>query len=49
MIDVIDAASKKLVWHGTASGHIDPGLISEARDERIRGLVHEMLTHFPTR
>jgi uncharacterized protein DUF4136 len=47
LIDVIDAASKKLVWRGTASGEINPGLTSEERDERIRGLVHEMFTHFP--
>ncbi|HSB44920.1 MAG TPA: DUF4136 domain-containing protein [Nitrospira sp.] len=47
LIDVIDASSKKLVWRGTASGEINPGLTSEERDERIRGLVHEMFSHFP--
>ncbi len=47
LIDIIDAASKKLVWRGTASGEVDPSLTSEERDERIRGLVHEMFTHFP--
>ena len=47
LVDIIDAASKKLVWRGTAAGEIDPGLTSEERDERIRGIVHEMFTHFP--
>jgi hypothetical protein len=44
---VIDAASKKLVWRGIASGEVDPGLNSEERDERIRNVVREMFSHFP--
>jgi hypothetical protein len=47
LVDIIDAASKKLVWRGTAAGEIDPGLTSRERDERIRDIVHEMFTHFP--
>jgi len=47
LVDIIDAASKKLVWRGTAAGEIDPGLTSRERDERIRGIVREMFTHFP--
>jgi hypothetical protein len=47
LIDIIDAASKQLVWRGTAAGEIDPGLTSRERDERIRNIVHEMLAHFP--
>jgi hypothetical protein len=47
LIDIIDAASNKLAWRGTAAGEVDPGLTSEERDERIRTIVHEMLSHFP--
>ena len=47
LIDIIDAASNKLVWRGTAAGEVDPGLTSEERDERIRTIVHEMMSHFP--
>jgi hypothetical protein len=47
LVDIIDAASKKLVWRSTAAGEIDSGLTSKERDERIRGIVHEMFTHFP--
>lgn len=47
LIDIIDAASNKLAWRGTAAGDVDPGLTSEERDERIRTIVHEMLSHFP--
>jgi uncharacterized protein DUF4136 len=47
LVDIIDAASNKLVWRGTAGGEVDPGLTSEERDERIRTIVHEMMAHFP--
>lgn len=47
LIDIIDAASKQVVWRGTAAGEIDPGLTSKERDERIRNIVHEMFSHFP--
>jgi hypothetical protein len=47
LIDIIDAASKQVVWRGTAAGEIDPGLTSKERDERIRNIVHDMLAHFP--
>jgi len=47
LVDIIDAASKKLVWRATASGEIDPGLTSEEREERIRNIIREMLSHFP--
>jgi len=47
LIDIVDAASKKLVWRGTAAGAVDPGLTSRQRDERIRTIVRDMLSHFP--
>jgi hypothetical protein len=47
LIDIIDTTSNKLVWRGSAAGEVDPGLTSEERDERIRNVVHEMLSHFP--
>jgi uncharacterized protein DUF4136 len=47
LIDIIDAASDKLVWRGTAAGEVDPGLTSQERDERTRTIVHKMLSHFP--
>ncbi|HEY7533890.1 MAG TPA: DUF4136 domain-containing protein, partial [Nitrospiraceae bacterium] len=47
LIDVIDTTSSKLVWRGTAAGELKPGLTSAERDERIRTIVHEMLSHFP--
>ena len=47
LIDIIDAASNRLVWRGTAAGEVDPGLSSAERDERIRTIVRKMLSHFP--
>jgi len=47
LIDVIDAATKKLVWRGTAAGEVDPGLTSQQRDERTKAIVHSILSHFP--
>jgi hypothetical protein len=47
LIDIIDAASNKLVWRGTAAGAVDPGLTSQQRDERIRTTVRSVLSNFP--
>ena len=47
LIDIVDAASKKLVWRGTAAGEVDPGLTSQQRDERTKAIVHKILSHFP--
>lgn len=47
LIDIVDAASDKVVWRGTAVGEVDPGLSSAERDERTRTIVHKMLSHFP--
>ena len=47
LIDIIDAASDKVVWRGTAAGEVDPALSSAERDERTRTIVHKMLSHFP--
>jgi hypothetical protein len=47
LIDIIDAASQKLVWRGTANGEVDPGLTSQQRDERTKAIVQKVLSHFP--
>jgi Domain of unknown function (DUF4136) len=47
LIDVIDAASQKLVWRGTAAGEVDQGLTSAQRDERTKAIVQKILAHFP--
>jgi hypothetical protein len=47
MIDIVDAASRKLVWRGTAAGEVDQGLTSRERDERTKAIVQSILSHFP--
>ncbi len=45
-IDIIDAASKKLIWQGKGTGSLGKGSPQE-REERIRGFVAEILTAYP--
>ncbi len=47
LIDIVDAASKQLVWRGSALAEVDPGMSPEERNERIGGIVHAMFAHFP--
>ncbi len=47
LIDIVDAASKQLVWQASALAEVDPGMTPEERDERIGGIVRAMLSHFP--
>ena len=47
LIDIVDAASQKLVWRGTAAGEVDPGLTSQQRDERTKAIVQGILSQFP--
>lgn len=45
-IDIIDAASKKLIWQGKGTGNLGKGTPQE-REERIRGFVTEILAAYP--
>lgn len=47
LIDIIDAASRKVVWRGSAAGEVDPGLTSQQRDQRTKAIVQDILSHFP--
>ena len=47
LIDIVDAASQKLIWRGIAAGEVDPGLTSQQRDERTKTIVQRILSHFP--
>ena len=45
-IDIIDAASKKLVWQGKGTGSLSKGSPQE-REERILSFVTEILGAYP--
>ena len=47
LIDIVDAASNKLVWQASALAEVDPGMTPDERDRRIGGIIQAMLTHFP--
>ncbi|SLM48933.1 conserved protein of unknown function [Nitrospira japonica] len=47
LVDIVDGATQKLVWQGTASAEIDPALTARERDERIARVVKAMFDHFP--
>jgi len=47
LIDIVDAASKQLVWRGSALAEVDPSMTPEERNERISTIVHAMFSHFP--
>lgn len=47
LIDIVDAASKQLVWQASALAEADQGLTPKEREERITGTVRAMLSHFP--
>ncbi|NCG04831.1 MAG: DUF4136 domain-containing protein, partial [Bacteroidetes bacterium] len=45
-IDIIDAASKKLIWQGKGTGSLSKGSPQE-REERILGFVTEIMAAYP--
>jgi hypothetical protein len=49
IVDIFDAASKQLVWRGTAEGTVDPNASPEQREKRIHDAVSKLLERFPAR
>ena len=46
-IDIVDAASRQLIWQASATADVEQGLSPEERDSRIKNVVRAMLAHFP--
>lgn len=47
IVDLVDAAGKKLVWQGTASDSLDPNSSPETKDYRVKNAVKKMFAGFP--
>ena len=47
ILDVVDPASKTLLWRGTARSVVEPGLMPEEREAKIREAVEKLLEEFP--
>jgi hypothetical protein len=46
-IDIVDAASRQLIWQASAAADVEQSLGPEERDARINNVVRAMLAHFP--
>ncbi|HKT35377.1 MAG TPA: DUF4136 domain-containing protein [Nitrospira sp.] len=46
-IDIVDAASRQLIWQASAYADVDQSLGPEERDARMNSIVRAMLSHFP--
>jgi hypothetical protein len=47
VLDLVDAASKQLVWRGTAQGVLDSNPNPEKLQEKINNIVGRMLQNYP--
>jgi hypothetical protein len=47
LIDIVDVASKQVVWQASALAEVQEGLTPTERDKRINSIVRAMLSHFP--
>ena len=47
IIDIVNSASKKLVWRGTGTGVVDPNPTPEEITERVNAAVTQILAAFP--
>lgn len=47
IVDIVDAAAKKLVWQGTASDTLREDLTPQEREQRIDGAIAQLLAGFP--
>ena len=47
LLDFINPADKSLIWRGTATGAINPKATPQEQQERIDGVVSQLLSQFP--
>jgi len=47
ILDLVDAASRSLLWRGTASRMVDPDWTPQEREEIVREAVAALLERFP--
>jgi hypothetical protein len=46
-IDIVDGASRQLIWQATAKADVVQSLRPAERDARVTDIVRAMLSHFP--
>ncbi|HET7362314.1 MAG TPA: DUF4136 domain-containing protein [Burkholderiales bacterium] len=47
VLDFVDAKTKSLLWRATAAGAVNPGQTPEQQQQRINGVIAQMLSQFP--
>jgi uncharacterized protein DUF4136 len=47
MVDIVDSASKELVWRGVASDTVNPNAKPEKREKNINQAVAKLFKKFP--
>ena len=47
VLDFLDAKTKSLVWHATASGAVRPTASPEEQQQRINEVITQLLARFP--
>ena len=47
ILDMFDAKTKAMAWHGTVTGVVNPTASPEERNARIQDAVHGLLQRFP--
>jgi len=47
LLDVLKPDDRQLIWRGTATAEVIPGLDQEAREKRLRQAVQKILAQFP--
>ncbi len=47
VIDLVDASTGELVWHGWAHDTLDPTLTTEERERKVEEAVAAILARFP--
>lgn len=47
IVDLVDAAEKRLVWQGTATDSLDPKASPEKKEFLVKEAVHKMLAAYP--
>ena len=47
VVDLLDAATKRIVWRGLASGELDPSAKPDKREKNINKATAKLFKHYP--
>jgi hypothetical protein len=47
VVDMVDAADRKMVWRGSASQELDPRASAEKKDKAVNKAIEKMFKNYP--